>query len=43
MMCIFVEMPDGKEVLLLAIKECVLNVDMEAGEVLIHIMPGLLD
>lgn len=38
-----VEMPDGKEVLLPAIKECVLNVDMEADEVLVHIMPGLLD
>ena len=38
-----VETEDGKEVLLPAIKECVLNVDVEAGEVLVHVMPGLLD
>lgn len=38
-----VETEDGKEVLLPAIKECVLKVDVEAGEVLVHVMPGLLD
>ena len=38
-----VETEDGKEVLLPAIKECVLKVDVEAGEVLVHIMSGLLD
>ncbi len=38
-----VETEDGKEVLLPAIKECILNVDMEAGEVLVHVMDGLLD
>jgi len=38
-----VETEAGKEVLLPAIKECVLNVDIEAGQVLVHIMPGLLD
>lgn len=38
-----VEMEDGKEVLLPAIKECVLKVDIEAGEVLVHVMDGLLD
>ncbi len=38
-----VEMEDGKEVLLPAIKECVLKVDVEAGEVLVHVMDGLLD
>lgn len=38
-----VEMQDGKEVLLPAIKECVLKVDMEAGIVLVHVMDGLLD
>lgn len=38
-----VEMSNGKEVLLPAIKECVLNVDIEAGEVLVHVMDGLLD
>ena len=34
---------DSKEVLLPAIKECVLKVDVEAGEVLVHMMPGLLE
>ncbi len=38
-----VETEDGKEVLLPAIKECVLKVDIEAGEVLVHVMDGLLD
>lgn len=38
-----VETEEGKEVLLPAIKECVLKVDVEEGEVLVHIMPGLLD
>lgn len=35
--------PDGRKVLLPAIKQCVLNVDLEAGKVLVHIMDGLLD
>lgn len=34
---------DGKELLFPAIKECVLDVDMKAGRVLVHIMPGLLE
>lgn len=38
-----VEMEDGKEVLLPAIKECILKVDIEKGEVLVHVMDGLLD
>ena len=38
-----VETEDGKEVLLPAIKECVLNVDIEGGKVLVHVMDGLLD
>ncbi len=38
-----VETGEGKEVLLPAIKECVLKVDIEAGEVLVHVMDGLLD
>ena len=33
----------GKEVLLPAIKDCILNVDLEKGEMLVHILPGLLD
>lgn len=38
-----VEMQDGKEVLLPAIKECVLNVDIGAGVISVHVMDGLLD
>lgn len=38
-----VKTADGREVLLPAIKECVLNVDVEAGVVTVHIMDGLLD
>ena len=38
-----IDLDDGRELLLPAIKECVLNVDVEAGFVQIHIMPGLLD
>lgn len=38
-----VEMPDGKEVLLPAIKQCVLDVDLEAGKVTVHVLDGLLD
>lgn len=34
---------DGRELLLPAIKQCVLAVDMEAGYVKIHILDGLLD
>ena len=38
-----IDLDDGRELLLPAIKECVLNVDVEAGFIQIHIMPGLLD
>lgn len=37
-----VEMTDGKEALLPAIKECVLNIDMDEEEITVHIMEGLL-
>lgn len=37
-----IDMNDGKELLLPAIKECVLNVDVEAGEMRIHILDGLI-
>lgn len=37
-----VEMSDGKEALLPAIKECVLNIDMEQEQITVHIMDGLL-
>lgn len=38
-----VENEDGKELLFPAIKECVLNVDIEQRKIKVHIMPGLLD
>ena len=38
-----VKTAEGKEVLLPAIKECILNVDVEAGVITVHIMEGLLD
>ena len=37
-----VEMEDGKEVLLPAIKECVRNIDMENTVITVHVMDGLL-
>jgi 16S rRNA processing protein RimM len=38
-----VKTKEGKEVLLPAIKQCVLGVDLEEGTVTVHIMDGLLD
>ena len=38
-----IEMNDGRELLLPAIKQCVLEVDVEAGFIRIHILEGLLD
>ena len=38
-----VETKEGKEILFPAIKECILNVDMENRQMHVHIMPGLLD
>ncbi len=38
-----VDMTDGRELLIPAIKECILNVDIEGGKIQIHIMDGLLD
>ena len=38
-----VDLTDGREVLIPAIKECILNVDVEGGKIQIHIMDGLLD
>ena len=38
-----IDMTDGRGVLIPAIKECVLEVDMEAGVMKIHVMDGLLD
>lgn len=38
-----IELSDGRELLLPAIKQCVLEVDVEAGYIRIHILEGLLD
>lgn len=38
-----VTMADGKEVLMPAIKECILSVDMESRQMKVHVMDGLLD
>lgn len=37
-----IDLKDGRELLLPAIKECVLRVDVEAGEMQIHILDGLI-
>lgn len=37
-----VEREDGTEVLLPAIKECVKNIDLEQGQITVHIMDGLI-
>lgn len=36
-------MNDGRELLLPAIKDCILDVDVEAGFIKVHILDGLLD
>lgn len=38
-----VEMANGKEVLIPAIKQCILQVDLEAGQMHVHLLEGLLD
>ena len=38
-----VRMESGKEVLLPAIKSCILKVDLEKGEMLVNVLEGLLD
>lgn len=38
-----IEGTDGKEYLFPAIKQCILNVDLERQEITVHIMDGLLD
>ncbi|MDD3252338.1 MAG: ribosome maturation factor RimM [Lachnospiraceae bacterium] len=38
-----IEGEDGKEYLFPAIKQCILKVDIEAQEITVHIMDGLLD
>lgn len=38
-----VHTPDKKEYLFPAIKECVLNIDVKANKITVHVMPGLMD
>ena len=38
-----VQMKDGKELLLPAIGDCILNVDLEQGVMTVHILDGLMD
>lgn len=38
-----VQTADGKELLLPAIKDCILKVDLENQEMLVHVLDGLLD
>ncbi len=38
-----VKTPEGKEILLPAIRDCILNVDVEAGVMTVHLLPGLVD
>ena len=38
-----VERADGKSLLLPAIKQCILNVDVENGTMQVHVLEGLLD
>ena len=38
-----IEMSDGREVLVPAIKDCIRKVEPEAGRMEIHLLPGLLD
>ncbi len=38
-----IDLDDGRELLLPAIRQCVLQVDVEAGFIRIHILEGLLD
>ncbi|MDO4454485.1 MAG: ribosome maturation factor RimM [Eubacteriales bacterium] len=37
-----IETTDGKEVLLPAIKQCILSVDVEKGHMTVYVMPGLM-
>ncbi len=38
-----VKTKEGKEVLLPAIKQCILNIDIEQMQMKVHLMPGLVD
>lgn len=38
-----ITIPDGREILVPAIKDCILSVDPEAGSMKIHLLPGLME
>lgn len=38
-----VRTPEGKEILIPSIKDCVLDRDLEKGVITVHLLPGLLD
>ena len=38
-----VELTGGKELLLPAMKDCILNVDLEGGRMKVHVLDGLMD
>lgn len=38
-----VELPSGREVLIPAIKPCILDVNLEAGQMKVHLLDGLLE
>lgn len=38
-----IRMADGEELLLPAIKECIQKIDVEGGNMLVHLLPGLRD
>lgn len=38
-----VKMESGKELLLPAIRQCILKVDVESGQMRVHLLPGLMD
>ena len=38
-----VKMESGKELLLPAIRQCILKVDVESGQMQVHLLPGLMD
>ena len=38
-----ITIPDGREILVPAIKDCILSVDPEAGRMDIHLLPGLME
>lgn len=38
-----VKTPEGKEILLPSIRQCILDVNTEKKEILVHLMPGLAD